>query len=162
MVLLLRHALGYDAMWGASASTASESLAAWVEWALLRRWLATRLGGVPSAQKLALGALASAPWQRRWDAPPPDCGRIGCPAWLAALAAIATFGAIYPGTMALAGVPRSPRCSAACSALGSNEAPTKSEALPAAGRYRADCKVCGPGAQDPIARTVRDADAVDP
>jgi putative peptidoglycan lipid II flippase len=106
MVLPLRHALGYDAMWGAFGLTASASLAAWIEWALLRRWLAKRLGGVPNAQKLALGALASALLAAAlgraaaWAA-----SALHAPAWLTALAAIATFGAIYLGTMALAGVP---------------------------------------------------------
>jgi putative peptidoglycan lipid II flippase len=106
MVLPLRHALGYDAMWGAFGLTASASLAAWIEWALLRRWLAIRLGGVPSARKLALGALLSALLAGAlgrgagWAA-----SALHAPIWLAALGAIATFGAIYLGTMALAGVP---------------------------------------------------------
>jgi putative peptidoglycan lipid II flippase len=106
MVLPLRHALGYDAMWGAFGLTASASLAAWVEWGLLRRRLASRLGGVPSARQLGLGALASALLAGAlgrgagWGA-----STLHAPAWLAAVAAIATFGAIYLSTMALAGVP---------------------------------------------------------
>jgi putative peptidoglycan lipid II flippase len=106
LVLPLRHAFGYDAMWGAFGLTASASLAAWLEWAMLRRWLAARLGSVPTAHKLGLGALASALLAgalgrgAAWAA-----SALHAPAWLAALAAIATFGAIYLGTMALAGVP---------------------------------------------------------
>jgi putative peptidoglycan lipid II flippase len=106
VVLPLRHAFGYDAMWGALGLTATSSLAAWIEWALLRRWLATRLGGVPSARKLGLGALAAALLAgavargAAWAASESDA-----PGWLAALAAVATFGVIYLGTMALAGVP---------------------------------------------------------
>jgi putative peptidoglycan lipid II flippase len=106
MVLPLRHALGYDAMWGAFGLTASASLAAWIEWALLRRWLASRLGGVPSARRLGLGALASALLAAAlgrgsaWAA-----SALHAPASVVALLAIAIFGAIYLATMALAGVP---------------------------------------------------------
>jgi putative peptidoglycan lipid II flippase len=59
IALPLRHALGYDEAWGAFGLTASAGFAAWVEFLLLRRWLAKKLGSVPIPTQLGLGALGA-------------------------------------------------------------------------------------------------------
>lgn len=59
-VFPLREALGYDARWAAFGLTASAGVAAWIEFALLRRWLAAHIGHVPIPTKLQLGCLAAA------------------------------------------------------------------------------------------------------
>jgi len=51
---------GYGAEWGAFGLTASAGFAAWVEFLLLKRWLARRIGTVPIPTKLGLGCLAAA------------------------------------------------------------------------------------------------------
>ncbi|MEZ4360809.1 MAG: murein biosynthesis integral membrane protein MurJ [Kofleriaceae bacterium] len=106
-VFPLRAWLGYDARWAAFGLTASAGVAAWLEFALLRRWLATRLGEVPVPGRLGLGALAAAAlagalaaaasWAAR--------GPLGAPRWLAMALAPPLFGAIYLGVMMLAKVP---------------------------------------------------------
>lgn len=106
LALPLRDAFGYSAAWGAFALTASAGVAAWVEFALLRRWLDARIGKVAIPVRLGLGALAAAALAgaigfavaRLADA-------LDARAWLGGLAAIATYGAAYFATMALAGVP---------------------------------------------------------
>ena len=104
--LPLRQEFGYSVAWGAFALTASSSLAAWVEYALLRRWLSRRIGGVPSPVKLLFGAAAAAlaagaaGYGAAWLAL-----ELGARAWQAALVAIPVFGAIYLGAMAAAKVP---------------------------------------------------------
>jgi putative peptidoglycan lipid II flippase len=99
--LPVRDALGYSAAWGAFGLTASAGFAAWIEFLLLKRWLDRRIGAVPIPGKLGLGALAVAA----------VAGAAGygtyraLPSLGGAVAAIAVFGAIYLGTMAIAGVP---------------------------------------------------------
>ena len=51
---------GYAPEWGAFGLTASAGFAAWIEFLLLRRWLAQRIGAVPVPTKLGLGCLAAA------------------------------------------------------------------------------------------------------
>ena len=58
--LPLRHQLGYSAVWGAFGLTASAGVAAWIEYELLRRWLARRIGHVPVPVGLVLGSFAAA------------------------------------------------------------------------------------------------------
>ncbi|MEZ4400638.1 MAG: murein biosynthesis integral membrane protein MurJ [Kofleriaceae bacterium] len=60
LALPLRHHFGYAPVWGAFGLTASGGVAAWVEYELLRRWLARRIGGVPVPVALGLGALGAA------------------------------------------------------------------------------------------------------
>ncbi|HEU4729122.1 MAG TPA: murein biosynthesis integral membrane protein MurJ [Kofleriaceae bacterium] len=104
--LPVRHALGYGPTWGAFGLTASAGFAAWIEFLLLRRWLAHRIGPVPLPARLGFGALGAAVGAgvlghaAGWIAT-----RAGAPAWLSAIAAIAMFGAAYLGTMIAAGVP---------------------------------------------------------
>ncbi|MBA3454709.1 MAG: polysaccharide biosynthesis C-terminal domain-containing protein, partial [Deltaproteobacteria bacterium] len=106
LTLPLRQELGYSIVWGAFALTASSSLAAWIEYALLRRWLSRRIGGVPTPTKLLAGALAAAllagvvSHGAAWLAV-----EAGARAWQAALVAIPVFGAIYLGAMVVAKVP---------------------------------------------------------
>jgi putative peptidoglycan lipid II flippase len=104
--LPLRDALGYAPTWGAFGLTASAGFAAWIEFALLRRWLARRIGPVPVPVQFGLGALAAAAL----------AGVLGyaaeqlalaqrAPHWLSAVAAIGVFGAGYLGIMTAARVP---------------------------------------------------------
>jgi putative peptidoglycan lipid II flippase len=102
----VRHAAGYAPVWGAFGLTASAGVAAWVEFWLLQRWLARRIGPVPVPVRLGLGALAAA-------AAAGGLGyglghaaaRAGAAPWQASLVAIAGFGAVYLGVMAAARVP---------------------------------------------------------
>ncbi|MEP6864119.1 MAG: murein biosynthesis integral membrane protein MurJ [Deltaproteobacteria bacterium] len=57
-VLMVKY--GYAPEWGAFGLTASAGFAAWIEFLLLRRWLARRIGTVPIPTKLGLGCLAAA------------------------------------------------------------------------------------------------------
>ena len=104
--LPLRHEFGYSVEWGAFALTASSSFAAWVEYALLRRWLSRRISGVPTPVKLLFGAAAAAiaagaaGYGAAWFAI-----EAGARAWQAALVAIPVFGAVYLGAMIAAKVP---------------------------------------------------------
>jgi putative peptidoglycan lipid II flippase len=104
--LPLREARGYAPTWGAFGLTASAGFAAWIEFLLLRRWLAHRIGEVPVPVRLGLGALAAAiaagclGYGAGWLAT-----MAGAWTWLSALAAIGVFGAVYLGIMILARVP---------------------------------------------------------
>jgi putative peptidoglycan lipid II flippase len=104
--LPLRDHFGYSATWGAFGLTASAGLAAWVEFSLLRRWLARRIGPVPVPVRLGLGALAAAIVA---GAAGYGAGELavsaGAPTWLGAIAAIGAFGAVYLGITIIAGVP---------------------------------------------------------
>jgi len=106
LVLPVRDALGYSETWGAFGLTASAGLAAWIEFALLRRWLAQRIGAVPVPARLGLGALAIAiaagalGHAAGWLAT-----RGGAPTWLAAIAAIGVFGVAYLGVASAARIP---------------------------------------------------------
>ena len=103
--LPLRDALGYAPAWGAFGLTASAGFAAWIEFLLLQRWLAARIGSVPIPAKLGFGALAAAV----------VAGALGYGAgtlaerfhhvWLASLVAIGVFGAAYIGITAAAKIP---------------------------------------------------------
>jgi putative peptidoglycan lipid II flippase len=104
--LPLRHQLGYSPTWGAFGLTASAGLAAWIEFALLRRWLARRIGPVPVPVRLGLGTLAAAAAAAALGlAADRLATTAGAPIWLASLAAIAAFGGVYLGITAAAGVP---------------------------------------------------------
>lgn len=104
--LPVRHALGYSPTWGAFGLTASAGFAAWIEFLLLRRWLAHRIGPVPIPARLGLGALAAAivagglGYGTAWLAT-----RGGAPTWLSAIGAIGVFGVAYFAITSLARVP---------------------------------------------------------
>jgi putative peptidoglycan lipid II flippase len=104
--LPLRDALGYGATWGAFGLTASAGFAAWIEFLLLRRWLARRIGPVPVPVRLGLGALAAA---LAAGAIGYGAGtlaaRVGAHTWLAASIAIAAFGAAYFAIAIAAAIP---------------------------------------------------------
>lgn len=59
-VFPLRSALGYDPAWAAFGLATASSVAAWIELALLRRWLAAAIDGVPLPGRLLAGTLAAA------------------------------------------------------------------------------------------------------
>lgn len=104
--LPVRDWLGYDAVWGAFALSASAGFAAWVEFLLLRKWLAERIGPVPIPTRLGLGALAAA---AAAGAAGFGVGRglrmVGMGLWVWAPAACAVFGGVYLVVMAVAKVP---------------------------------------------------------
>jgi putative peptidoglycan lipid II flippase len=104
--LPLRDRLGYSPAWGAFGLTASAGAAAWIEFELLRRWLARRIGPVPVPVRLGLGALAAAAAAGALGYLAGElASAAGAPVWLAAIAAIAAFGAVYLAATGLAGVP---------------------------------------------------------
>ncbi|MEO6775922.1 MAG: murein biosynthesis integral membrane protein MurJ [Kofleriaceae bacterium] len=105
--LPLRHAFGYAPEWGAFGLTASAGFAAWVEFLLLRRWLAERIGAVPIPAKLGLGCLAAALTAGAAAfATNLVVGEL-VPHHIAprALAAIAVFGLVYFAIATLAKIP---------------------------------------------------------
>jgi putative peptidoglycan lipid II flippase len=104
--LPLRDHLGYAGAWGAFGLTASAGFAAWVEFLLLRRWLARRIGAVPIPVRLGLGALAAALVAGALGYADLALGRaLDLPSWLADAGAIAVFGMTYLGLMIAARVP---------------------------------------------------------
>lgn len=106
----VREALGLDDAWGAFALTASAGFAAWVEFALLARWLARRIGSVPVPAKLGLGCLAAAAvaGAAGYGAYRAVFAAVGR-AWLGGIAAIAVFGGVYFVVMISAKVPEATR-----------------------------------------------------
>jgi putative peptidoglycan lipid II flippase len=106
LALPLRERFGYSGAWGAFGLTASAGVAAWVEFALLRRWLARRIGPVPVPARLGLGALAASVAAGGLGVAAGELvSAAGAPSRLAAAAAIAVFGAAYFAITGLAGVP---------------------------------------------------------
>ncbi len=104
--LPIRAWLGYDVAWGAFGLTASAGFAAWVEFLLLRHWLALRIGPVPIPGRLGVGALAAAIVAGGLGYGAAElAGRFGAHAWQAAIVAIPVFGATYLGIMIAAKVP---------------------------------------------------------
>ena len=107
VALPLRDALGYGVTTGAFGLAAAAALGAWVEYLLLRAWLAARIGAVPVPTRLALGCLAAAlaAGALGLGAFHLAAGVLALPRWLAALAAIGAFGVAYLGATLAAGVP---------------------------------------------------------
>jgi putative peptidoglycan lipid II flippase len=104
--LPLREAFDYGSTWGAFGLTASAGFAAWIEFLLLRRWLAHRIGPVPIPVRLGLGALGAALAAGALGyATEQLATAAGARAWLSAIAAIGVFGAAYLGVMIAAKVP---------------------------------------------------------
>jgi putative peptidoglycan lipid II flippase len=104
--LPVRDAFGYSATWGAFGLTASAGIAAWIEFSLLRRWLARRIGRVPVPVRLGLGALGAAIVAGGLGfAAEQLATSAGAGVWLSAPAAIGAFGVAYLGIMMLAHVP---------------------------------------------------------
>ena len=106
VVMPLRDALGYGAAWGAFGLTAAASLAAWIELALLHRWVKQRLGTVDVPVALAIGALAaSAVAGAAGYGAAHLATELGARTWMSAIVACGVFGAVYLVTMAAAKVP---------------------------------------------------------
>ena len=103
--LPLPRALGIDARWGAAGLTASAGIAAWVEYALLRRAVSSRIGPVPFARgyiiTLYAAALASAAlaWGARTGVGGANVGRI------AAIGVVAVYGIAYLLLTTALGIP---------------------------------------------------------
>ncbi len=106
-VFPLRDWLGYDQRWAAFGLTASAGFAAWVEFALLRRWLQKQIEEVPVPVRLQLGALAAAVVAGALAAAASWAGAhlLELPRWLSMAIAPPLFGAVYLAIMLAAGVP---------------------------------------------------------
>lgn len=101
--LPVREALGYSAAWGAFALTASSAVAAWIELALLRTWLARRIERVPTPWRLiATAALAAA---LAGGAGYGAAQLAGDLAPYTAIVSVPVFGATYLALMVAARVP---------------------------------------------------------
>ncbi len=105
-VFPLRDALGYGPAWAAFGLTAASGVAAWIEYALLHRWLGRRIENVPTPARFFVGCLVSAALAgvAGWGATElaASAGIVG---WKSALVAIPTFGAVYLAIMVVARVP---------------------------------------------------------
>jgi putative peptidoglycan lipid II flippase len=85
--------LGLEARWGAAGLTASAGVAGWIEFALLRRTLNTRIGdtGLPPALLARLwgaaGIAAGVAWIVKWG--------LGTSAPIAGVVILAVYGSVY-------------------------------------------------------------------
>ena len=104
--LPVREWLDYAPVWGAFGLTASAGFAAWIEFLLLSRWLARRIGKLPIPMRLGVGAFVAAAVAGA-IAYGAACAvdRLGAKDWAGALVAIPLFGAIYLAIMIAAKVP---------------------------------------------------------
>ena len=86
--------------------SAGSGFAAWIELALLRRWLAGRIGAVPIPTKLLVGTLicALAAGGAGYGAAELAL-HLGARGWQSALVAIPVFGGVYLGIAAIAQIP---------------------------------------------------------
>ena len=94
--------LGIDPRWGASALAASAGVAGWIEFALLRRSLAKRIGGVhvPLPFILQLWGAAAVSAGLAWLLRAPTHG---LPASIAAVIVLGVYGVAYFALLAGAG-----------------------------------------------------------
>ena len=103
--LPLPRALGIDPRWGAAGLTASAGIAAWVEFALLRRVVSARIGAVPFAPGYVLTLYASAAlaagaaWALRYALGGPALGR------MPAIGVVLAYGIAYLALTTALGVP---------------------------------------------------------
>ena len=107
VVFPLRTQLDYSVNWAAFGLTATAGLAAWIEFALLRRWLSKRIGEVPVPTRLSLGLTAAALLAGTIAGAPTFwlLHHTAMPAWLRAAIAVPVFGAVYLGVCWRARVP---------------------------------------------------------
>lgn len=104
--LPLREALGYAPLWGAFGLTASAGFAAWIEFLLLRRALARRIGAVPIPVRFGFGVLAAALAAGAIGYAADTIARAaGAWLWLSSLLAIGSFGVAYLAITSVARVP---------------------------------------------------------
>ncbi len=107
--LPLPHLLGIDPRWGVAGLTLSAGLAAWLEYALLRRAMHARIGTVNSTSshmlRLWLGAFASAAlcWLLRHHLPIHSAGARA--AIVTAIVVLIPYGALYVAFTTLMKVP---------------------------------------------------------
>jgi putative peptidoglycan lipid II flippase len=106
LAMPLRDFFGYSSEWGAFGLTASAGFAGWVELVLLVRWLRRRIGTLKMPTGLGLAALAiagvsgAAAYGVNYAAQALHLHRV-----IASLGAIGTFGVLYLGVSAAAGLP---------------------------------------------------------
>jgi putative peptidoglycan lipid II flippase len=106
IALPLRESIGYSAGAAAFGLTAATGIASWIELALLRSSLATRIGRPPIPWLLAGGALLAAIAAGGAGYGTSVLGgELGLPGWISAIAAVGAFGAVYLGAMTIAKVP---------------------------------------------------------
>jgi putative peptidoglycan lipid II flippase len=114
--LYLPRWIGVDARWGAAGLTASAGLAAWVEFALLRRSLAARIGALPvdsaylrslwgSALVAALAALVVKVALQRWNAQEVQLLSAGSHPLLLGAVALPLYGLTYLVLTRRSGIP---------------------------------------------------------
>jgi putative peptidoglycan lipid II flippase len=104
--LPIRDAVGYSPTWGAFGLTASAGFAAWIEFLLLRRGLAARIGEVPIPVRLGFAVLAVAIVAGALGYGAGElAARLGARTPIASLAAIGVFGAAYLAITAIAKIP---------------------------------------------------------
>jgi putative peptidoglycan lipid II flippase len=100
--LWLPSALGLDPVWGVVGLAAAASVGGWVEYLLLRRAMARRLGerhAVPLVPLLGSAVLAAAAaWLVKWAV-------TGLHPLLSAVLVLGTFGSVYLGLTAALGIP---------------------------------------------------------
>lgn len=114
--LYLPRWIGVDARWGAAGLTASAGLAAWVEFALLRRSIAERIGALPvesayirslwgSALVAALAALTVKVALQRWHAQEVQLLSAGSHPLLLGAVALPLYGLTYLVLTRRSGIP---------------------------------------------------------
>ena len=105
--LPLPRALGIDQRWGAAGLTASAGLAAWVEFALLRRAVSTRVGEVPFARGyiLTLYGAALLAAALAWGARYALAGGGASLGRFTAIAVVVGYGVCYLGLTTAMGIP---------------------------------------------------------
>lgn len=105
--LLALHAPGWFGLprqWGGAGITAASGVAAWLEFALLRRALHARIGAVPASRSRVVGLwgaaslAALAGWGARYLAPAER-------PIVAAMVVLGAYGAVYLAATAAAGIP---------------------------------------------------------
>jgi putative peptidoglycan lipid II flippase len=99
----LPDALGISAIWGAAALALSSAVAGWVEFMLLRSRMSARIGdaSVPLSQMLTLWGIALAAGAAAFGV---KAGMGDAHRLVLAFAVLGTFGALYVGLSAAAGV----------------------------------------------------------
>jgi putative peptidoglycan lipid II flippase len=104
--LPIREALGYSAVWGAFALTASSGLAAWIEFLLLERWLSRRIGkvAIPARLMITTLAIATVAGGAAYGAYHVAIEVVEMRVWMGAIAAIGVYGGIYLALSAIAGI----------------------------------------------------------
>ena len=104
VTLPLRAHFGYAPVWAAFGLTATAGVAAWLELALLARWLKERIGSVPLPFGLTVRATAAAALAGGVGYLI-ERALVGQRPWIVAAAVVPAYGVIYGGVTLALGVP---------------------------------------------------------